>query len=366
LTRLNNYLTERSAGEDMEVGIIQAWNYYYKLNKIDSTAKLDDKWDYPKRYFSMPKGLDPRVSQDACISIANILSVDYDIDFLWEAKRLGGDQQPVSQKWKEYGYGKNSSVPKTDFMIGDRKISLKTGGAAQLMSADRAETIATFYAALELSGLEKSIYTNTIDNIQQFVKGTVFDPEHLGVAELHLRGLGDELLTKAYNVINNVGKSIEKSIKSDPRFARAFAYEAMSGKVKFGDNEGTATHVLSVSWDGETVKYNSCDDVLYLEHIAAQMKPNVSMKTASSGREKRGFQVSLRLTIDKLLKMQEEVEKMGNRLDENFLAALWNKVKGLMSTLYSTIKNALSSGLQYFLEFMGIEPEIRVETVVQL
>ena len=55
---------------------------------------------------------------------------------------------PASKKWNTYfgpGGAKGSTLtPKTDFIIGRERISLKTGDA-QLMSGGQAEASATFY-----------------------------------------------------------------------------------------------------------------------------------------------------------------------------------------------------------------------------
>ena len=68
---------------------------------------------------------------------------------------------PASKKWNSYfpGGAKGSTLtPKTDFVIGKDKISLKTGDA-QLMSGGRNEATATFYVAAEQSGtqLDKTV-----------------------------------------------------------------------------------------------------------------------------------------------------------------------------------------------------------------
>ena len=68
---------------------------------------------------------------------------------------LGADQLEVTELWSQYWLpGKvpaSTKTPKTDFKIGDYKMSLKTGGAAQLMSGGRNESVATFALLLTVS-----------------------------------------------------------------------------------------------------------------------------------------------------------------------------------------------------------------------
>ena len=64
---------------------------------------------------------------------------------------------PASSRWNKYFTPKakgSTLTPKTDFLIGDRRISLKTGDAAQLMSGESKEASATFFTAVEESGMK--------------------------------------------------------------------------------------------------------------------------------------------------------------------------------------------------------------------
>ena len=68
---------------------------------------------------------------------------------------------PASKRWDQYfpsGAKGSTLTPKTDLIIGNRRISLKTGDA-QLMSGGQAEASATFYVAAETSkqSLDKSV-----------------------------------------------------------------------------------------------------------------------------------------------------------------------------------------------------------------
>ena len=63
----------------------------------------------------------------------------------------------------------STKTPKTDFVIGKNKISLKSGSAAQLMSGGRNESIATFYTALNsVEGMQKKM----IDKLTKMFEGS--------------------------------------------------------------------------------------------------------------------------------------------------------------------------------------------------
>ena len=73
--------------------------------------------------------------------------------------------------------GATNKTPKTDVILGDKKISVKVGNS-QLMSGGKEESMATFYAAMEdtpdlLDSPEAKSVINTFD---KFVKKGITDP----------------------------------------------------------------------------------------------------------------------------------------------------------------------------------------------
>jgi len=122
----SNLSEARSRGEEMEELIIAAVN-----NQKE-----------PKSKFGIPTG--------AGKNVAKFLKAK---GIRGKGQVLGADTINVTPEWTSYWPGGSvpgsTKTPKTDFTIGNNKISLKSGSAAQLMSGGRNESIATFYTALK-------------------------------------------------------------------------------------------------------------------------------------------------------------------------------------------------------------------------
>lgn len=331
--RLQSYLKESSSGEDMEVGIVSYW----EEGKI-------------------PTSLNSKISEE---SVSAIVSKMKKIGISGDAKKIGSVLVPVSTKWKEYGYDRNTSVPKTDIIIGNDKISLKTGQTAQLMSGGKDETVATFYAAIESSGVDMVLYNNVINKVKKFKHGAVDDVERVGLGKLRKLGQLPPEVEEVYQIIDEISEDIENTINTNDKFSKAFAYEAMTGKIKFGNSIGTAEYMLSVDWSGNTVKYHKCSDESYISYIANQMKPNVSLKTSLSG-TRRNYTVALRLEVGKLLKVPE------NTTNESIISDIWKQIKDKIVTFYQFIIGSLKKEIRYFINVMGFEPDIIVNSEVTL
>ena len=61
-----------------------------------------------------------------------------------KAEQYGRAKSSLTGEWKKYGA--TDTTPKTDILIGNKRLSLKIG-MAQLMSGGKSESLATFYAA---------------------------------------------------------------------------------------------------------------------------------------------------------------------------------------------------------------------------
>jgi hypothetical protein len=84
---------------------------------------------------------------------------------------------PATKSWHSYfpgGSAKGSTLtPKTDFIIGGKRISLKTGGTAQLMSGGKPEATATFWTAAKNSGAELDATVNRVgEHLEDMLEST--------------------------------------------------------------------------------------------------------------------------------------------------------------------------------------------------
>ena len=170
---------------------------------------------------------------------------------------------PASKKWNEYfpsGAKGSTLTPKTDLMVGKKRISLKTGDA-QLMSGGQNEASATFFVAAQESGTELDTAVQDLgkhinnllpstDMSKLNVKGNKSDLQKANkFAEI-------EILRKADEAHMAMKNDMRKLFNNNPSFAQAFTFEAMTGKVKFGDSIGTAEYFLMTDYQGLCHKAN--------------------------------------------------------------------------------------------------------------
>jgi hypothetical protein len=258
----NKELTEEETkGEAtlFEAALVKAW---YNLNNKEIPSNAAPKKDLD--------ALSPKMIEDA----ENILKQN-NLTGGSGAKQLGSSSSPLTEFWKSHGAV--NTTPKTDIIIGDKKISLKVG-PSQLMSGAGNELTATFYAALKNSpNVKKEIIddiTNTIKKV--FVKGTT---KSGNVRQAKQKG-DDEVLNTAVDKMGDLKKDIKNFFNTNPEFLTNFAYEAATGEEKFGGNEGTADYILSISSNYKNGKLHKIDKD-YAKELANKMKLDISMKSGS-------------------------------------------------------------------------------------
>ena len=323
----------RSRGEAMEDVIVAA---------VNGKPQGDDKF-----------GLDA----EAGVRVAKFLKQN---GVSGKGKVLGADTIGVTKTWSKFWEGGKvpsaTKTPKTDFMIGKAKISLKSGDAAQLMSGGRNESVATFYSAMEkTSDIENKMANKLKDMFEDLAPSSVAASD-LKTAIAHKK---DEVVNKA-NIAHKALMSELKTIfEASSGFRDAFAYEAMSGETKFGGNDGTCTHFLVSSFDGKNNALHSVKEKKYVSKIAGQMKVSVRFKTTSvkKGGKKTGeyrYWSVIGLIIDK---MQEDLNNMdGQLLTEgaimDFFKGVFNKIKNffLMAVKY------VQQGVKNLFDFMQVTP----------
>ena len=146
----------------------------------------------------------------------------------------------------------------------------------------------------------------------------------------------------------------------------------MSGDTKFGKKSlGACSHFLTVSFEGDTAHLKLVKDKAYVSKIAKQMKVSVRFKSSSQklGGKKTGkykYWSAVGLIIDKLDEEMRPIE--GQILTEGILDKLKNiyqKVKNFAISLFTKIKEYISQGFLYLLDFLDIEPEIEGDFIVK-
>ncbi len=300
-----------------------------------------------------------------------------------EGGQFPPNNPPASAQWAKYFAPSkpqgSTLTPKTDFLIGRRRVSLKTGDAI-LMSGERKEAMATFYTALDKTvNINKAVLQlkKHIDNLlpstdmtKYNIKGSKTDLEKQGkFAEV-------EILRRADEAHRAMKEDMRNVFSNNPNFAREFTFEAMTGKVKFGNNVGTADHFLVTDFQGRRPtmhKVTSSGDA-YVGKIMKFVRPDVTFKSGSkkktiAGKQTKTGYYTFWSAVKVGIKMITEEEiKNADLLTEG----VFDVVKRIFARAISYIKNffnkiyeRIAQSFKDFIEFMDFEPQIRFNNVVR-
>ncbi len=337
--RFKQYLINegRSRGEDMEEGIISVWNGE-----------------------QFPTGL--RVDENACINIVEDLKKE---GISGKGQVLGASTVQVSKEWASYFPNNkvpgSTKTPKTDFVIGKDKISLKSGGSGQLMSGGKSEATATFYTALNKS---KTPEDDLINEIKGLFDGLMKSSITSGKLKDVIKSQKDGMVNRANDIHKIFQTKLSQYFETNIPFRKEFTYEAMTGETKFDKGIGACDHFLVVSWDGLNNHYKKCSDNMYIDRIASQMKTSIRFKSTFVKRkgvktgEYRYWSV-VGLVINKL---NEELENDSNYLTEWSIKDTFNKIKKFIKSFVDKMVKFIKGGWSNLLEFMELTPIITINT----
>jgi hypothetical protein len=341
MKKFKQYISEaKTEGAAMETIIVSAWN-----NKpIPPTTKIHPNAGKNIVNFLKSQGV---TGQNA-----------------YKLENKGVD---VTEEWSKFWHPNKvppaTKTPKTDIIIGNYTISLKTG-PAQLMSGGKNEAKATFYAAalktpsIQSDDLAKKIYAK-----MDALSGAALTKS--GTVEQALKQ-GQDLFLKKANVINHEVQIMMREIfNTNEEFKRNFVYEAMSGEVKFGPTPAKATWLLSTDMKGENNKLVKTKDKTYIKKLSDVTSVECRFKSASQ-----------KITVDKVeqktgkytyfsviglttKKLKEEFESYdGMFLTEGMITDVLSKVKNYLKDLLVKVLEWLKGGIQRIIDFFELEPEI--------
>ena len=351
------YLIEGSteAAKEMEYLLVHVSNGRIPSNK----KKFTHITPYAKKHgFKNPEDLGKQILKNAGISGISGSMVD---------------NQPVNKPtWRG-----NNTTPKTDIIIDRKKISLKKG-SSQLMSGGPAESGSTFeVAASKTKGMKEKLSAlakeceEGIENLMPSTIGT----QKGGADDQRAAGTFDkDKILKAADDFNiELKEKFRLLFKNNVPFAKEFVFEAMTGKVKFDDNEGTATHFLVVDFDGDGHLENVITSAdAYVSKILPRVNPEVRFKSSAQTKKKTGktgfynFRSVVQLSYTAQSKAVKEVYDMVDSgelqyLSEGFFDAIkraWNKAKTFIKNLWDKVKKWISSSVNRMMDFLEIKPQI--------
>ena len=289
--------------------------------------------------------------------------------------------------------GGTDGTPKTDMYTSDHQISLKKAGGSQLASGGQAETLSTFYAALQHFSTDKAgaaVINDTMKAIQDnFTKLTTSyskgDLEKISKDKKKQGQLSDKdkdalegfITTEEFHKKFN-DEMIPKlnEISDAKEFKEWFIFEAMSGFSKFKEkkaiasvcmefnaNNGKVTKFIEVTPNGKTagvsgspqlsgeIKKVASGAKLYAAWKSSGGNPYSTLRVASVGEDDNYDEMTLRGCIRKTIAedrisqafLKEEVEE----LDEfRFIGRAFNRIKKMGKDAILWVKNLITKILK--------------------
>lgn len=293
-------------------------------------------------------------------------------------------------------------TPKTDIVLGDKKVSLKKG-SSQLMSGGPAESMSTFRAAVEnttsfdLTDLAKEVQ----DGITNLLPSTV--GEFMGGADLQKSGgtvykdtkrkkgkLADvapgtfdkDTVLKAADDHNlALKKKFADLFAENIEFKKNFVYEAMTGAVKFDRGPAAADWFLVVDFDGtfEMNEVESADDP-YVSTVLSKVKPDVKFKSTAVKKKIDGKDtktghyrfwsvvgLGYKAAVKNLNNAYEDYEN-GELLQEGFfdkVKKIYKRFQQFLSRVFMKMKAFITASVNNMAEFLGVEPIIKFNNNVK-
>lgn len=246
---------DNSWGEIFENVICEAWN-----------SKGESLGDYEKEVSK--RGLDPvAVAKNIYKSLVDAKIMDDD-----ETLTKLDNVPTTTDEWYELGMytKKPNTTPKTDIIVSSKKgvkISVKEESGARLMSGAINETIATIRVAIRESN--NKALKDFADDIFKKLEGKETRGRIKGTTAAILKKLGlrenpdvepDDESEKIIWGIEQAKRELAaliEEIKKFPDVYRALLHEAITGDVKFGENNpASANYILTWDKKGECNVYD--------------------------------------------------------------------------------------------------------------
>jgi hypothetical protein len=285
---------------------------------------------------------------------------------------LGAKHMPVSAEWASFWPGGKvpapTKTPKTDFIIGKARISLKSGSQAQLMSGGRFESAATFSAALNTT--KSSIAPKVVKKIESMLED--FAPSSIAKGKLkqEVAKGKDKMVMAADKAHKDMMKELGNLFSNNKEFANAFAFEAMSGDVKFDDSKAACTHFLVCDFDGTNTSLKKVTDKSYVSEIANKMDLSVRFKSTGvtktvKGKESKTGEYRYWSVVGLIVgKLTEEFDALENNpnLTEGMISNAFDKLKSWLKGILAKITDYMLQSTAHFMKFMAIQPVVSVVT----
>ncbi len=318
----------------------------------------------------------------------------------------GQSHGATSNLWKTVT-GKSSDISKADVKLGTHQVSVK-GPDARLMSGVKEESLATLYAAFEtidvtdlglgLENILKEFVSRVKTEGAEFNSRTLKNQDPKTLSANNKKAFND--LQKQMDVKKLAEPAFKKAFASGQgEFARAFAFEAMTGEKKFVSN-GVADAMLVWPYNLRSVVFHPKLTLNgpYVSKVARQMKFSAGVKSSRIEKKIGGVATKTGYTINQTVglamktaesefdaaqtesvneRFQLENMLMEGKIDEgkftdmvkgiwqrlkNAIKTVWNKLVNIISGLLTDLSNAIKGGMNSLLWYFEFEPVVRVKT----
>jgi len=352
---MQSLLEAKLKAEDYEAAIVIG---FYTITK----RVMESTEDYGIKQTLYDKIQDTSSVKKAGELIAKKILKDYPELKNKKAEVFGRAKSSLTDFWKSYGG--SDTTPKTDIKIGDKNFSVKIG-LAQLMSGGKAESIATFQAAVKNSNpdlVKSPQYEKTTQVLESFVKNTL--------APSKLRPLiksgTDKVVNAAEKAHKDCMSELGKLFNESESFKVEFAREAMSGYEKFGkDSPASADLMLVATADGGKTVIQDVNDDAYCLKIANAMRLQARFKTSS--RKLKGVKTGeynywsvVSLIVNS---MSEELDSGEKEMLIEF--NILNKIKSFVSRTWNRVTSFFKKGVRQLTSFLGAKPDITIKRNVK-
>ena len=348
IDKIQSFLAEGLKAEDYEAAIVIGWHKIHEMKLNPASSGISSK--VLKVLEKEPLALEAgeRIAEKIAKHFRNAGA---------KAEQYGRAKSKLTSFWKSFGA--SDTTPKTDILIGNKRLSLKIG-LAQLMSGGRAESMATFHAALKTTPelTNDSQFKKVNEIFESFVKSTLAP----GQLRPIIKSGENEIVNAAEIAHKDCMRELGSLFETSSAFKIAFAREAMSGYEKYGKSSNSAAEFMVVaSHDGTTVSIHSVDDDAYCEKIANAMKLQARFKTSS--RKLKGVKTGEYnfWSVVSLI-----VDAMGaEAVTEGVFDVVRGKLKKIGLKILNSVKSFLTRSVTNVFKFLGAEPNIKVSTRIK-
>ena len=370
------------SGADWEDIITHHYNVLIGKPRFDSSATkaVEEKWDdFDEIGQTIAKNFNEKIGGGGMVQYG-----------------AGKSSSNLSDFWKNPAKGVKGGTdgtPKTDMYTSDHQISLKKAGGSQLASGGQAETLSTFYAALQHFSTDKAgtaVVNNTMKAIQdnftklttKYSKGDLEkiekDRKKQGkLSDKDKTALEEFITTEEFHKKFN-DEMIPKlnEITDAKEFKEWFIFEAMSGFSKFKEkkaiasvcmefnaNNGKVSKFIEVTPNGKSAGVSGSPKLsgeiktvaggakLYAAWKSSGGNPYSTLRVASVGEDDNYDEMTLRGCIRKTIAedkisrsfLKEEIEE----LDEfRFIRKAFDRIKKMGKDAILWVKNLITKILK--------------------